>query len=424
MRILLILSVILLLMSATLSAQNDFLKLDKKSYDFFIRGDFENLRKTADTMFSKGIDYYYLRMRLGVLSFNKQLYQGSFDNFSKALEFNSSDTLPREYIFYSYLYSGRISDAYLYLRSVPASGKTHLLSSINMPVLSDIFTGSTASGYDIHLYKTNSLYYEAIKSSYSFNAGFESYFAGRFKGTFAITNYRKAERVYSATNNAGKDLNFSQNQVYIRLTGYLFPGWEFSGFSHVAFLKDETSPAQTGMGSSSSLSRTEYDWGMGISKNGWRIRTGVNLSISNFSNSNQIRGEGYLVYLPYGNLNLYFTSGGMYQNDMNWGGTYQINQEAGFRISRSLWIESGIIVGNSFLYARYQGYAMNNSFQIPGTTIYGNIIIMAGSKFSLTLAPFYAINESYTWNLNTYTKTNKLNLSSFGGLIKLAYKKR
>jgi hypothetical protein len=424
MRILLTISAILLVHSASLSGQNDFISLDKKTYDFFIRGDYENLKKTADIMFSKGIDYYYLRMRLGILSFNKQLYSSSLKHFSKAAEFNSTDTVSRSYIYYSYLYSGRKSDANLYLESIPPGKKNSELKSIHISGFSDIFIGSSASVYDVLLYRTNWLYYEAVKNSLSVDAGFESYFSARFKGTFAITNYRKTGTIYSASDISGTDLNFSQYQLYTKLTSYFFPGWEFYGFVHGAFYTDSFSPAQTGTGSSTNKSKTEYTAGAGISKNGWKIHSGASFSLSNFSNSTQFRGEANIIYLPSGNLNIYLTSGGMYQFDKNWGPTYQINQEIGFKVYKTIWLEPGIIYGNSFLYARNQGYVMNNSFQIPATTIYGNIIILPGKKFSITVTPFYMKYDIYSWNLNAYTKTRKLSVNSFGGTIKFVYKNR
>lgn len=424
MRILLTITAMVLAFSANLSAQTDFNTLDKKSYDYYIKGDYKNLKKTADSMFSQGIDYYYLRMRLGILAYNKQQYSDALRHFTKALEFNSSDTISREYIYSSYLFSGRKADANLYLESIPRDNKNTTLKSIDKPGLSEIYIGSSAEGYDVTLYGLNNLNYEAVKNSLSFHAGFESFLSGRFKGTFAYTNYRKAGTVYSASNPAGTDLNFTQNQVYVKLTGYIFPGWEFSGFGHVAFYSDITPHAQMGNGRSTNQTVTEHLWGVGISKNGWEIRTGANLSISNFSNSNQIRGEGYLTWLPSGNLNLYLTSGGMYQSDKNWGETYQLSQEIGFKIFKSLWLESGIVKGNSFLYARIQGYMMNNSFQIPATIIYGNIIILPEKQFSITVTPFYAENQSYSWDLNAYTRTDKLTLNSFGCAIKLIYKNK
>jgi hypothetical protein len=114
----------------------------------------------------------------------------------------------------------------------------------------------------------------------------------------------------------------------------------------------------------------------------------------------------------------------MGQTDRNWGGTYQINGEIGFKVFKSLWLESGIISGNSFLYAREQGLILNNSYLIPATIIFSNLIILAGKRFSITLTPAYSENLNYSWNLNTYTRNNKQNNNSFGGIIKLTYKSK
>ena len=406
--------VLILNFTANLSAQNDFINLDKRTYDYFIKGDNKNLFKTADTILSQGIDYYYLRMRLGIAAYNEQLYSTASKHFIKALAFNSMDTISREYIYYSYNLSGRKSDANLYLGSIPFGHKNNKLRSINNHGLSEVSIGTSFAGYDVTTFGSNQYYYEAVKSSSGIYARLENYFSGRFKGTFAYANYRKSEKVYFESNSSGTDLIFSQDQIYARLTGSVFPGWEFSGFGHAVFYKDFTMANRY---------NTEYLWGVGISKNGWKIRTGASFSVSNFSKSNQKRGEGYIAYLPSGNLNLYLTSGGMYQSDKNWGETYQISQEIGFKITNFLWMESGIVKGNSFLYASNQGFTMNNSFQVPDVTIYGNIIILPGNHFNIIITPFIVENKDYSWDLVGNTRTNMLTHKSFGCVFKLKYKK-
>lgn len=424
MRIILTVTFLFLAFLTDLSAQGNFMKLDQQTYDYYVRGDYENLKKSADTLLLQGIDYYYLRVRLGILAFNRQLYPTASKHLHKALDFSSLDTISKEYIYYCYLYSGREADANLYLNSISRDKKNNTLKSVPVPGLLNIYARSTVTGYDVYLYKSNSLYYESVKNSLSISAGFEGYFLNRFKGTFVYTNYRKSGTLYSASNTSGADLNFSQNQLYGKLTGYIFPGWEFSGFGHIAFYSDDLSAAPPGNQNPVTPGVIEYVTGAGVSKNGWKIRTGANFSISNFSSSTQLRGEGYFTWLPSGNLNLYLTLGGMYQNDKYWGGTYQVNQEIGFKIFKSLWFESGVVNGNSFLYSRNQGLTFNNSFQVPATTIYGNIIVLPAKHFSITITPFFTKNHLYSWNLNAYTRTNKLNINSFGGLIKLNYKFR
>jgi hypothetical protein len=417
--------ILLIALSENLSAQNDFFTLDKQIKDFYAKGDFKNLKKTADILLLQGTDYYYLRYRLGMLAYNKQLYSSAAENLKKAIEFNSLDTISRECIYYSYLFSGRKADAGLYLKSLPEDKKNIELKSLSDPGFSPtVYVGSSVAGYNATLLDNDKqkLYYEAVKSSLGINAGIESYFSDRFRGTISYTSFHKTETVYSAADTLGRAVNFTQNQIYAKFDGYLFPGWEFSAFDHSAFYTDLVVQGPPANRRTIFVPKTEYDLGAGISKNGWKLRTGANLSFSNFSNSNQVRGEAYLTYLPLGNLNLYLTTGVMYQTDNNWGGTYQVNEEIGLKVIKSLWFEAGIIQGNSFLYAWNQGSFMNNSLQIPATTIYGNFILLTGNHLIFTVTPFFAQNNIYSWNLNTYTRTDKLISNSTGAYIKLTYK--
>lgn len=423
MRILLTLVILLIALSENLSAQNDFFTLDKQIKDSYSNGDFKNLKKAADLFLSQGIDYYYLRFRLGMVAYNKQLYSTASENLKKAIEFSSLDTISRECIYYSYLLSGRKADANLYLKSLSDDKKNSAIKSLETPGLSPaVYIGSSVASYNATLYEIHKLYYEAVKSSLGISTEIESYFLDRFRGTISYTSFHKSETVYSAADTLGRALNFTQNQIYAKLDGYIFPGWEFSVFDHSAFYNDLIVQGPPENRRTINLSKTEYNFGVGISKNGWKIRTGANISFSNFTNSNQVRGEGYLTYLPYSNLNLYLTTGAMYQTDNIWGGTYQINEEIGLRVCKFLWLEAGIIQGNSFLYARNQGSFMNNSLQIPATTIYGNFIILTGNHLIFTMTPFFAHNDIYSWNLNDYTRTDKLTSNSSGISIKITYK--
>ena len=411
----------LLAISIRIFAQNDFRALDQKTYEFYNKGDYKNLKKTGDLMLAGGMDYYYLRLRMGITAFNNCHYSIAAKHFTKALQFSSMDTISREYIYYSYLLSGRKADADLYLSNVPADKKNNLLNGVQKPWLTDVYAGASLSGYDYITYNKNKLYYESVKYNYSLFAGLEASFLERFKATLMYTNLKKTGMVYSAADSTGKDLNFTQNQLYAKLSGSIFPGWEFSGFGHFAFFTEVVPSPRPRFIGASVTTRTDYVAGLGISKNGWKIRTGVNFSLSNFENSNQVRGEGYITFLPYSNLNLYFTSGGMFQTDRDWGETFQVNEEVGIKIARSVWLETGLVVGNSFLYSRNMGYLMNNSFMIPSTTVYCNLIVTTWKNLALNISPFYSKNNNYSWNLNSLSRTGELNPNSFGIAFKITY---
>jgi len=422
MRIILIIA-ISVAVSTKLFAQTDFVTLDKQTYDYYLKGDYKNLKKTGEEILSRGIDYYYLRLRLGISAYNNQHYSSAVKHFGRVIDFYALDSLSKEYIYYSYLFAGRKSDAILYLQSIPNADRNKTLRSIKWQGLTNVYVSYSTATSDTAYYNTNSFYFESVKHSRSINAGFETNFSSSLKGNFEYSNFQKTGLIYSSTSTSGSDLDFTQNQIYAKLTKLVFPGWEFSGFGSIALFSDNTTNnTQQGRRQSSIQLKSEYVGGVGIAKNSWKVRLGANVSFSNFNGSSQLRGEGYFTYLPFGNLNLYLTSGGMYQSDNNWGGTYQMSQELGFKALKFLWVESGVIKGNSFLYARNQGLIINNSYLIPATSIYGNLIFIVGQHFNITASAYFSKNETYSWDLTSHTRTDLQLLNSYGGKITLTYK--
>jgi len=65
---------------------------------------------------------------------------------------------------------------------------------------------------------------------------------------------------------------------------------------------------------------------------------------------------------------------------------------------------------------------MSNSFLVPATTAYANLIFIVEGKVNITLTPFFGMNKNYTWDLDTYNKSDELNSNSYGLTIKLNFK--
>lgn len=404
-------------------SQTDFISLDKQSYDYYLKGDYKNLKQTAKKQLELGMDYYYLRMRLGILAYNNHRYANSYKHFQKALTYNNSDTIIREYIYYSYLFAGRKADAGLYLERLSHNQKNKHLKSLKSDGFSNFHSGINYTSNDATLYTSNPLTYEAIENSLSIYAGFETYFNNKAKLNLGYTNFRKTGTFYSSANTSGDYKTFKQNQLYAKLGILTYPGFEFFGYGHTAFYTEESAQTTFGGRRSSAQIFTESTFGLGLTKNLWKLRFSSNGSFSKFGGSNQFRGEANVTYLPFGNLNFYTTTSGMFQNDKNWGTTYQIGQDIGFKAFKFLWIEAGVTSGNSFLYSRNQGAIINNSFLIPSLSLYGNAILMLGNHFSLSITPSYSKNTLYSWDTTNYIRSNKVNSTSTGFSFTLTYKK-
>lgn len=94
--------------AVSLSAANtaDFKNIDRETFKLLESKEWDNLIETAKNAVDSGIDYYYLRIRLGIAYYNKAEYKRAAIQFEKALSFNPWDQVAMEYAYYSYILSG------------------------------------------------------------------------------------------------------------------------------------------------------------------------------------------------------------------------------------------------------------------------------------------------------------------------------
>ncbi len=105
---------IFLLLTITGNTQqpnSDFKLVDQKTYSYFINSEWDSVINVGNKALNCGTDYFYLRYRLGVAWFNKGNYMKASQHLEKSLEFSSKDELILEYLYYSYLYANRSSEA-------------------------------------------------------------------------------------------------------------------------------------------------------------------------------------------------------------------------------------------------------------------------------------------------------------------------
>lgn len=414
----------LMAISFLIYAQNDFNSLDIESYNYFLKGDYENLRKTAEKQFGLGYDYYYLRMRLGILAYFNQDYSTAFEHFNKAITFNNDDPISNEYIYHCYLYSGRYSDAQLFISNLSNDQKTDYLKYLSSKDNYKFSTSFSFSSNDFKDMPSNYLYYEAIKKSLSFNLGSEIYLSNNSKLNLLYTNFQKTGKFYNYFEPTGIDKTFQQNQLYSKFTFLSFPGLEFFAYGHFAFYSIKNYKLnQNNNLITRNQNKSENSFGLGLSKNYWHLRISNNISFSNFGNSNQTRGEISLTYLPNSNLNLYTTTTAMYQKDKNWGNTYFIAQDLGFKTFDNLWIETGASFGNSYLFTFLQGLSMNNSYTIPAFSLYLNGVFLLNNNFILNITPYFSQKTNYSWDLLNHNYYDKIKTNSNGVSLSIIYKR-
>lgn len=86
-------------------------EVETNSYQLYLEKKWNALIDYGNKALDKNIDYYYLRMRMGIAHYEKQEYRLAQKHFWKAISFNSAEVAAMEYLYYSYIFSGQFDEA-------------------------------------------------------------------------------------------------------------------------------------------------------------------------------------------------------------------------------------------------------------------------------------------------------------------------
>lgn len=117
-----------ILLSTGIKAQenSDWIKSDISTYRQYVNMQWDSLIAEGNQYIEKGVDYYYLRIRLGIACYVKQNYVGAIGHLNKALELNPGDQLTIEYLYYSNLYRGNDFEAKIWGNRLASPRKEEL----------------------------------------------------------------------------------------------------------------------------------------------------------------------------------------------------------------------------------------------------------------------------------------------------------
>ncbi|MGB2273123.1 MAG: tetratricopeptide repeat protein [Flavicella sp.] len=96
--------------------ETNTLSVNVKSYQLYEKQQWSELIAFGEEALQNETDYFYLRMRIGIAYYEKKNYALAQIHFRKALEFNSTDILAQEYLYYCYVFTGKQEEARLLSR--------------------------------------------------------------------------------------------------------------------------------------------------------------------------------------------------------------------------------------------------------------------------------------------------------------------
>jgi len=355
--------------------QKSFQEIEKLSYQYYMKGKWEKLILIVEDALDQEIDYYYLRTRAGIAYFQLERYQKAINHFKKAIDFNEIESLPIEYIYYSYLNLGKDGLASEAFKDLPVHIRDKLDTLYPQPVIKirgetgPLLFNAEKKVENIDLDGTEDIYGEI---SYPVSGWYSNAYGAwtknvTFRPLLAYTNVTvdNLQKAYESGNVLlDNTFRLHQNQIYIRLPVYAGKGWTFTPAFHWINLNYE-------------YQKISFDETLGYLKTGEYVVQNDYLSYfsverdmgyivpklfgsyATLNESEQIQvGLSILAY-PFGNLKLYTITAFMDHLNNN-DHALIFEQIIGVKLFKQVWSEAYITLGETRNYFNREGSMIYN----------------------------------------------------------------
>ena len=189
----------LLFISTCLLAQPTDLNsktIDKKTYRLYLQKNWDSLIITGKQALKENIDYFYLRMRIGIAYYEIENYRKAAYHFEKAIKFNTNDQAALEYLYYCYLNTNRDLEANELSEKFPESLQQKIKPGTNR-IINNIYfeTGPTFSNNISKNQRSNLMGKDSIygeqdlnDNKYYLQLGLKQYLGKRFSLYLGYSN--------------------------------------------------------------------------------------------------------------------------------------------------------------------------------------------------------------------------------------------
>jgi len=420
-----------MLLVSEVRAQNklDYTSSDITTYRQFLNSSWDSLIITGNNHLKSGIDYQYLRLRLGIAYYEKQNYAMAIKHFTKALDFNPTDALAIEYLYFANLFISNDFEAKLWARCLSQSRLVELgiksrfiegyssditynaVPSKEIPELSN----STASGTQ-----------QMPRNFINANISIKHFLSPRLKIIHGYTFlYKNSEYYIKEASTSTKYTSYIlQNQYFITAIAYPFKGFQISAAYHQLWISVPIKTSSSGMwrknASASSFSNTfDYSFSASALQSFRLFNIGYTYTQSALNSYKQKQHTLLLGIYPLGNLNFYLQNriilfnenSASEKNSIIFGGTI------GVKVANHLWAEANIITGTIKNLSDYGSYIIYNDVNTIKFKSGASLLFPLNSGKIISLRVSYYNAESVlSGNQSADNKVSYPSVSITGGI--------
>jgi hypothetical protein len=107
------------------------IETDILTYRYFVQKKWDSVLIAGNKALKNDIDFYYLRVRMGVASFETEHYYQSVTHLKKAREWKADDDYVNSYLFFAFHYTGQAEEAGRILKAMSAETRKTVTESDN-----------------------------------------------------------------------------------------------------------------------------------------------------------------------------------------------------------------------------------------------------------------------------------------------------
>ncbi len=384
------------------------MQVDQQTLAYAASGNWDDLTALGKKALKQGIDFYYLRYRMGVAWYMKKNHHEAVHHFRKAWEQTPGDALLQEYLYFSLVFSGREMEAGYFASGMSIQERNRLGISAGkliekIHVLVDV--GSTDNQKIVDDFSPDPLAPDGSRyisrSHEVFQIGLLHPVTQGLSIYHAYTHTQKDHFVYALSDgNEFLDPNSRSvlNQYY--LSGIWRLARDFRlvtalHYIHIALPgQEEMLPGGPGGPTTATLATTQGDLvgSLGLYRDMRYLTVGLSAHSSGLNGGRQRQGDLLVVLYPLGKPSLYTASTLSFQQETAGNGDQAERlvffQRIGFRLASWLWLEGSLSLGDINNFIRHDGALVYNAMDM--------IRQQAGMKTTLSLSSRLAVFASYT----------------------------
>lgn len=369
-----------LLPAARAQEEADFSRVNTETYRLYLEQEWDSLIDLGSEAIRQDLDYYYLRMRLGIAYYSKGNYRKAATHFSHALDFNQGDPVSLEYLYYCMLLSGQAERAEV-LRNQFRGDLALKLPAGGAKFVERISAGYLYSrGMDAEDFPAEFNTYPGLQNAALHFSNVSLSLVNRLSPRLTLVHelnvLSKTSAYLSFDGMYGHytlDQKVLQTQYYIspHITlgkgSVIMPVFHLLGIRYQDFVMQGTG-YQGGSGDFSleEFKKMAYVTGLGFKQGLGPVDLHLGLYYSDLKHTRQVQNRIGLTVFPLGNLNLYAGAylNTQYEYAQDDEGVFRFIPEAhlGFALAEKVWFDLNVALGEMCNYLENNGAIVYNSF--------------------------------------------------------------